>query len=219
MGRRATGPTTASTTARAARSVLGVLAMGAVAAACSSGSSSTATTVRHATTTTTSRPATSSSTTSVASTTTTSGPVPAACATGQLAATVAGSSGAAGTIETTVALRNTSATNCVLAGYPMLQMVDATGAALATKTVDKGSYSFTSQPSSPVTIPPGQSGSFNIGYSDVPTGTETTCPTSAALQITPPGVTGHLTLTASLTPCNGGTLVVSPILAGATGGQ
>jgi hypothetical protein len=219
MRRRSAGPTTGSTAALVARSVLGVLAMGAVGAACSSGSSSTTTTVRHTTTTTTSGPADTSSTTSVASTTTNTGPGSAACATSQLAATVAGVNGAAGTIETTVALRNTSATTCVLAGYPTLQMVDTKGAALVTKTVDKGSYSFTSQPAAPVTIPPGQSGSFNIGYSDVPTGTETTCPTSAALQITPPAVTGHLTLTASLTPCNGGTLVVSPILTGATGGQ
>ena len=33
---------------------------------------------------------------------------------------------------------------------------------------------------------PGQAAYFNLGYSDVPTGTETSCPTSATLEVTPP---------------------------------
>ena len=210
-------PTTRAT-ARAAGVVLGLLSVGSLVAACSSGSSSTTTTSRRATTTT--RPAASTTTTAAGGATSTTATAAAAtCTTGQLVASLAGGNGAAGTIETTVALRNSSTTTCVLEGYPALQMVDATGADLPTTTVDGGHYSFTSSVPSVVTIAPGQSGSFAIGYSDVPSGSETSCPTSAALQITPPSAHDHLTVPASLAPCSQGTLVVSPILTGATGGQ
>jgi hypothetical protein len=142
-----------------------------------------------------------------------------ACGTGQLSASLGGGSGAAGTIETTVALRNTSARTCVVAGYPSLHMVDARGAKVPTRTMDGGSYRSTSQAQTMVTLPPGQSGSFNIVYADVPRGSEASCPSSAAPQITLPSNYDPLTVPASLSTCNGGTLVVSRILAGATGGR
>jgi hypothetical protein len=62
-----------------------------------------------------------------------------------------------------------------------------------------------------VTVGPGQAVYFNIGYSDVPVGNETTCPTSASIQVTPPNALDHLVMTAALAPCGGGTLVVSPV--------
>jgi hypothetical protein len=198
----------------------GVLVIAVLAAACSSGPSSTGTTTstRPPATTTTGGSGTSTSTSGPA-TTTTSGGGTAACAATQLAGGLTGGNGAAGTIETTVVLRNTSASTCRMSGYPTLQMVDGSGGALPTISVDGGHYSFTSQVPASVTLAAGQAGSFNIGYSDVPTGTETSCPTSAALQITPPAANGHVTVSASLSPCGGGTLVVSPILTGSTGGQ
>jgi hypothetical protein len=142
-----------------------------------------------------------------------------ACATDQLVATVAGGDGAAGTIESTVALHNTSTRSCMLGGYPTLQMVDASGANMPTITVNGGRYPMTSQSQTMVTVAPGGWASFNIVYSDVPTGNETTCPTSASLKITTPATFDPWTVHASLTPCSGGTLVASPFLSGATGGQ
>lgn len=124
---------------------------------------------------------------------------------------VTGSSGAAGTIETTVALKSTATTPCTLGGYPGLQMLSSTGSALATTVVRKGSYSFTAMAPATVTVSPGQAVYFNIGYSDVPSGSETSCPTSASLEVTPPNATDHLTITAALAPCGGGTMVVSPV--------
>jgi hypothetical protein len=198
----------------------GVLAIAVLAAACSSGSTSatTTTSTRPPSTTTTGGSGTSTST-SGPGTNTTSGGGTAACAATQLTGGLTGGNGAAGTIETTVVLRNTSASTCRTSGYPALQMVDGSGGALPTITVDGGHYSFTSQVPASVTLAAGQAGSFNIGYSDVPVGNETSCPTSAALQVTPPAANGHVTVAATLSPCGGGTLVVSPILAGATGGQ
>jgi hypothetical protein len=136
---------------------------------------------------------------------------PARCATTALSGSVAGSSGAAGTIETTVALKSTSATPCVLSGYPGLQLLDSAGASLPTQVVRKGGYSFTSMAPTTVTLSNGQSTYFNIGYSDVPMGTEQSCPNSTSLEVTPPGATDHLLAPAVLSPCGGGTLVVSPV--------
>ena len=128
---------------------------------------------------------------------------------------MAGRSGGAGTIEFTVALQSTSATPCVLTGYPGLQMLGPTGTGLPTQVVRKGGYSFTSMAPVTVTLTDGQSAYFNIGYSDVPVGAETSCPSSTSLEVTPPDATDHLVVPAVLSPCGGGTLVVSPVFAAA----
>ena len=72
------------------------------------------------------------------------------------------------------------------------------GRALPTKVVRKGSYSFTAMAPTTVTLAPGASVYFNIGYSDVPVGSETCCPSSAvtrghpAQRLRPPGGGGHV---------------------------
>jgi hypothetical protein len=197
-----------------------VLVLGGVlAAACSSGSS-TGTTVR------TTRPAASSTTTSGRSTSSTtpasstapSGPV--GCPTTDLSGAVTGTSGAAGTVEVTVGLKSTSAATCVLTGYPGLQLLGPGGSALPTSVQRKGNYSFTAAAPTTVTLADGQSAYFNIGYSDVPAGGETSCPTSTSLEVTPPDATDHLVVVAALAPCGGGTMVVSPVFgAGSPGSQ
>jgi hypothetical protein len=90
-------------------------------------------------------------------------------------------------------------------------MLSASGANLPTQVVRTGSYSFTAIAPTTVILAPGQSAVFNIGYSDVPVGNETSCPTSASVEVTPPNATDHLVLTAALAPCGGGTLAVSPV--------
>ena len=192
-----------------------VLTAGALLGACSSNSPSTtpggsSSSGGSSSTTARTSPGSTPGTTSPGSTTSVAtGPV--RCATTALTAAVAGSSGAAGTIETTVALTSTSAAPCVLGGYPGLQLQTASGSPLPTTVVRKGSYSFTAMAPTTVTVTPGGSAYFNIGYSDVPVGTETTCPTSASVQVTPPNAFDHLVMTAALAPCGGGTLVVSPV--------
>ncbi len=181
---------------------------GAALGACSSDSSSPSTTGAPTTgssPSTTTPPATSPS----SSTSTTAGT--AQCATGVLSGSVVGSSGAAGTIETTMALKNTASAPCVLSGYPGLQMLDAGGGAIPTTVVRQGSYSFTAMPPTSVALGSGQALYFNIGYSDVPSGSETSCASAASLEITPPNAIDHLTIAATLAPCGAGTLVVSPV--------
>jgi len=116
-----------------------------------------------------------------------------------------------------VTLRNTSSVTCGLGGYPGLLLIGAGGVALSTTVVRKGSYSFTGQDPVLVTLAAGQSGHINIGYSDVPHGNETTCPTASALQVIPPNATDHLTVMMNLSPCDGGTIVTSPVLPGVGG--
>jgi hypothetical protein len=185
---------------------------GCALSACSSSPSSSSSTTTTSASTSTSRPANTTSTGASSSTSSTSAGT-ARCATASLSGAIAGSSGGAGTIETTVALKSTASTTCVLGGYPGLLLLSSAGAALPTNVVRKGSYSFTSMAPTTVTLAPGQSTYFNIGYSDVPVGTETTCPSSASLEVTPPNATDHLVIAATMEPCGGGTLVVSPVFA------
>lgn len=197
----------------------GVCLGGLVLAACSSGSSTstTVTTTTPTTTpTTTTAPATTSTTAGHATTTTAAGTTQ--CTTTNLAASIYGSSGAAGTIETTVALKNTSASNCTLGGYPGLGMTGSNGASLTTTVVRKGSYNFTAMAPTTVIISSGQSVYFNMGYSDVPTGSATSCPAAANLVITPPNAYTSVTIPAQLAPCGNGTIVVSPVFTAASPG-
>ncbi len=199
--------------------VIAVLLGGAALAACSSTASSPTTT-----TTTAAHSGSSATTSSTASSSTSSPPTssggPSPCATTALTGTIAGSSGAAGTIETTIGLKSAATAPCTLDGYPGLLLLDAAGTGLPTNVVRKGSYSFTAMAPTSVTVTPGGSAFFNIGYSDVPVGSETSCPSSTTLEVTPPNAYDHLVVAATLAPCGGGTMVVSPVfLAGGSNSQ
>lgn len=117
-----------------------------------------------------------------------------------------------------MALKSTAARPCTLAGYPGLLLLNSAGAGLPTTVVRKGNYSFTSMAPTTVTLSSGQSAYFNVGYSDVPVGSQTTCPTAASVEVTPPNAYDHLVVAATLAPCGGGMLVVSPVFP-ATGSQ
>jgi Protein of unknown function (DUF4232) len=189
---------------------------GAVLAACSNGTTTSASTTRPPRTPTTG--AAASTTTAVSPSTaesSTTVPTLSQCPAKDLVGSVAGSTGAAGTLEVTVSLRSTASSSCILAGYPGLQLLGPGGAALPTTVIRKGAYSFTAMAPAAVRLSTGQSAEFNLGYSDVPVGTETSCPTATALEVTPPDNVDHLTVAASLAPCGRGTLVVSPMFAAA----
>jgi hypothetical protein len=187
---------------RGASSATVLLVLGLAAGACSSPSSSSSSSAGGAPT---------SSTGAGASTTSTTGATTTSCPAGSLVGSVVGSSGAAGTIELTVELRSTATTTCVLGGYPGLQLLDASGAQLPTHVVRGGSYPFTSFAPTTVSLAPGAVSYFNLGYSDVPNGTETVCPRASSMWVTPPNAYDHLTLAATLAPCAGGTVTVSPV--------
>lgn len=178
-----------------------VAAVGLLAAACSSAPahrSGVGAHHRSTTPTTTASPATtstgaSSSTSSGASTT---------CTAAQLAGAVTGMQGGAGTLELTVALRNSSSSSCTMDGYAGLQLLGSGGAQLPTDTHQGGGLAFESVAPSPVDLAPGQVAYFNIGFSDVPTAGQTSCPSATGLQVIPPGATA-ITVPVQVQACAG----------------
>jgi hypothetical protein len=129
---------------------------------------------------------------------------------------VGGSNGAAGTIEDTVTLTNTSGAPCSLSGYPGMQLYDSSGTAIPTMVVRGGVHfapAAANAPAAKVTLAPNQAAQFVLHYSDVPSGNETSCPNSATARITPPNDMTSASVALAIAPC-GGVVHVSPVYAG-----
>lgn len=168
---------------------------------------STSTTVgASSTTTSTSQPATSTSST------TASGPP--GCQVSQLSIVPQQGSGAAGQIELAMTMTNVSSNTCTLYGYPGLQMLDASGQPLPTNVVRGGTTFGTpvaNQPPAEVVLTSQHTAAFTLHYEDVPVGNETSCPTSSKVEVTPPNDVDHAVVDLAITPCNAGTIHVSPV--------
>jgi Protein of unknown function (DUF4232) len=165
--------------------------------------------VRRATSTTTS---TSSTSTSTSTSTTTSLAPLVSCTGAVLTGRLASSQGAAGTIQAVVLLTNVGASGCRLVGYPSLVLQSA-ASALTTSTI-KGQASFSVAAAN--TAPSIQrltsrgTASFMIQYSQIPTGTETVCATATSINVYVPGSATPISVAATLSPCDAGTVYVSP---------
>jgi hypothetical protein len=182
-------------------------------AACSSSPghhTATGTTAPHKSTTTTS---TTTVPPTTAGTTTTTGI--AACA--KVTATPGQAQGAAGTIVGTVTLAEVGSGSCTMMGYPSLARFDSTGAPVATTVVDGLTVNLSGPPTAPptlVTLTATAQAEFTFQYSDVTTGTETSCASSTTLSVTPPGATTASTpAPLTMAPCSNGTVEVSPVYA------
>lgn len=208
------------------------VALGAILGACSAsphtstdsshGSGSTSTTTSAGATSTTGSPATTSATTvttETSSTTTTIAPASTTtttlpddyCEVPDLHARASGTIGAAGTIEVTFTITDISPSQCVFWGYPGALLLSSGGAPLETTVVRGGDLSFLNIAVKTVSIPSGGSAYFNLGYTDVPTGGETSCPKAASLEITPPNDTQQLVVQVAIDACDSGKLSVSPV--------
>jgi hypothetical protein len=198
---------------RALRVVGALVCAGVVGAACSSNTgphTATGTTNSHATSTTSTTASTTTSTTA-SSTTSTTGVGP--CA--QVTATPGQAQGAAGTIVGTITLAEVGTGTCTMEGYPSLSRFSATGTAVPVTVVDGLTVNLSGPPSAPpslVTVTASQQAEFTFQYSDVPTGSETTCASSTTLSVTPPGAsTASAPAALTMAPCSNGTVHVSPI--------
>jgi hypothetical protein len=188
----------------ARRMVVPAIIGAVILAGCSSPKQSATSTSEPTTTTT----APTTTTVPVATTTTTTVP---GCTGANYTLSLLGTEGAAGTNEVTFGLRNTSSATCVLFGYPGIELLGAGGAGIATNDVRGGVESFTDFPAADVSVATGATAYFNIGYSDVVSGGESSCPTTTGIQVIPPNTTTELKVAGQFTVCNGGTVDVSPV--------
>ncbi|HVB92178.1 MAG TPA: DUF4232 domain-containing protein [Acidimicrobiales bacterium] len=125
--------------------------------------------------------------------------------------------GAAGTITGVITLVNRSTVSCTTMGYPAMVLRNAGGTALPVSMVDgltvQISAAANAAPSS-VTLAPAAAAAFTYQLSDVPSGTETSCPESTTMSATAPGATsGSPPIPLVLAPCSHGTIRVSPVYA------
>lgn len=107
-----------------------------------------------------------------------------------------------------------STSPCALFGFPGAEMLGEAGAPLLVQTtVRAGQYPFTNFAPAHVSLAPGATAYLNVGFSDVPTGSETSCPAAAQLEVTPPNDFSQLTTAFAASVCDQGTLSVSPVFA------
>ncbi len=125
--------------------------------------------------------------------------------------------GAAGTITGSITLSDSGGISCPLTGYPSIELFSSNGSSIPVTIMDGLSVDVSSAANAPpaaVTLSPSSAVEFTYQISDVPTGNETTCPTSSTAVVTLPGgaaSTPKFTLT--MDPCDNGTIRVSPLYA------
>jgi len=199
------------------RWALAVLAGAAlVLAACSSSPStpSRSTTTTRAPVPTTAAPATTT-TTSAPTTTSTTAAASSAC--NRITASAGQSQGAAGTITGVITVTNTGTSTCTANGYPQVALLSGSGAPLTVTMVNGLSVNLSGPANaapSLVSVAPSSTARFAYQYSDVPVGSETTCPTSEMATVTMPGATAASpTFALAIGPCGSGTIRVSPVYA------
>jgi hypothetical protein len=123
--------------------------------------------------------------------------------------------GAAGTITGSVVLSSAGGAPCSLSGYPTVSLFAANGTSLVVTVIDGLSVNISAAANGapkPVTLSPTSKLEFTYQYSDVPTGSQTSCPQSSTASASLPsglGTTPHFVM--AIAPCNNGTIRVSPL--------
>jgi hypothetical protein len=135
-----------------------------------------------------------------------------ACRAAHLRGQLNGTSGAAGTILLSITLTNRGAP-CTLHGYTRLQLMASARSTLPTHVVH-GGLSVISQKPKTILLGRGSAASVLIAYSDVPHGSEHTCPAGTEILVRVPGDATWLPVLAPTNACAHGTLEESPLLSG-----
>lgn len=134
------------------------------------------------------------------------------CQPNQLTLTMLTVGAAAGHLGQMGKFTNASKTTCTLYGFPGAQMLDAQHNPLPTKALwQTSAYMYSNQQKQLVKLAPGAAAYFAVTWSDVTVGSETSCPTSAYLSVTPPNDFSVLTVADQITACGGGSLEISPV--------
>lgn len=126
-----------------------------------------------------------------------------------------GSRGVTGT-----AFKNISSTTCTLKGYPIVQMIDATGTSISTYVTRTDTIFGTSTPIKVLTLAPGTEAKFDMFYEAGTGYGNLSCPTSTSVNFTPPGSSTALVVAWKIQPYGGtvqalkcGELKVGPLYA------
>jgi hypothetical protein len=153
------------------------------------------------------------------------------CNTGDLEMQLIGQGAAAGSVSATIEVRNKSNRDCDLYGYAGIQLLNSFRQPLPTKVIWSTNAFFLTTPavSAIVGLPSGTPpitpdrpipghAYIPISFNDV----QEPCSEAALLKVTPPDASSSLVIDAGASPgsmsvCSGGTLVVNPIRAAATG--
>ncbi|GAA2748059.1 hypothetical protein GCM10009868_40040 [Terrabacter aerolatus] len=138
------------------------------------------------------------------------------CVPAQLVASLAASRAASGHALLVIALRNGGPAACHLEGYPGLALVSATGEPARTTVTHVQDQTFPAVAPTALTVPVGASVSFDLGVTDVPSGSDASCVSEPTLSITLPDAQGAVRLAARVTTCDR-RLNVSPFVAGTAG--
>jgi hypothetical protein len=141
----------------------------------------------------------------------TSGVASTNCQPSQLTFTIHTGGGAAGHIGQMGQFTNSSTATCTLYGFPGAVMLDAQHQPMTTHALwQTSAYMYSNQMKTLVTLAPGASAYFAVTWSDVTTGSATTCPTSSYLAVTPPNDFSTLTVADQINACDSN-LVISPV--------
>lgn len=104
------------------------------------------------------------------------------------------------------AFKNISNTTCTLKGYPNFQMLGDAGKHIATHVIDGTSYTVQVQPEDVVILDPGNQANFDLGFDNSTGYGNAICPTSAQVEITPPGSIQPIVVPWKFQPYGGGTI-------------
>jgi hypothetical protein len=105
-------------------------------------------------------------------------------------------------------IKNTSSSSCTTGGFPGVAGTNAAGTQIIQAT-RQGPSGHT------ITLAPGAAASSLVSGVDVPSGTATSCPDLAGLDVTPPNTTVSVHIPSTLPSCPG--LSVTTLVAGTTG--
>ena len=102
-------------------------------------------------------------------------------------------------------------------GYPTIALLSSSGSALPVTVVDGLTVDISPQANGAaalVNLTPTAGAAFTYQFSDVTTGNETACPSTATITVTPPGSSNASSPTPLIiAPCDNGTVHVSPVYA------
>lgn len=141
----------------------------------------------------------------------TSGVASTNCQPSQLTFSIHTGGGAAGHIGQMGQFTNSSTSTCTLYGFPGAVMLDAQHQPMTTHALwQTSAYMYSNQMKQMVTLAPGASAYFAVTWSDVTTGSATSCPTSSYLSVTPPNDFSTLTVADQINACDSN-LVISPV--------